>query len=212
MGGITGQFYRQFALTISASMIISAVNAMTMTPARAASIFAGRKAGQHGDHGEERCRGGALPSSAGSRPSDSCRRRSASGWAWLPGRRGRGGARRPGWLRCCSGGSSSSSSSLGAVAESGALGWFLIRPVNWALGYFFRGFNWSFDRATEVSGKFVGWALRLAKIVLLAYVGLLGLTGFGFTRIPAGFIPQPGQGSPDRHRPVARLGRDGAAR
>src|SRR5437016_5100827 len=43
LGGITGQFFRQFALTISASMIISAVNAMTMTPARAASIFAGRE-------------------------------------------------------------------------------------------------------------------------------------------------------------------------
>src|SRR5206468_2380253 len=41
---------------ISASMIISAINAMTMTPARAASIFAGRKAGEHGDHGKE-----ALP-------------------------------------------------------------------------------------------------------------------------------------------------------
>src|SRR5207253_9311622 len=54
--GITGQFFRQFALTISASMIISAINAMTMTPARAASIFAGRKPGQHGDEGKE-----ALP-------------------------------------------------------------------------------------------------------------------------------------------------------
>src|SRR4051812_45456099 len=42
LSGVTGQFFRQFALTISASMIISAVNAMTMTPARAASIFAGR--------------------------------------------------------------------------------------------------------------------------------------------------------------------------
>src|SRR5215475_10838514 len=49
LGGITGQFFRQFALTISASMIISAINAMTMTPARAASIFAGRNPGSaHG--------------------------------------------------------------------------------------------------------------------------------------------------------------------
>src|SRR5712672_3006192 len=40
LGGITGQFFRQFALTISVSMIISAINAMTMTPARAAWIFA----------------------------------------------------------------------------------------------------------------------------------------------------------------------------
>jgi multidrug efflux pump subunit AcrB len=42
LGGITGQFFRQFALTISVSMLISAVNAMTMTPARAAWIFASR--------------------------------------------------------------------------------------------------------------------------------------------------------------------------
>src|SRR5882762_5357713 len=53
LGGITGQFFRQFALTIAVSMIISAINAMTMTPARAAWIFASRKPGQHGDQGKE---------------------------------------------------------------------------------------------------------------------------------------------------------------
>src|SRR6185295_15739964 len=42
LGGLTGQFFRQFALTISVAMIISAINAMTMTPARAAWIFARR--------------------------------------------------------------------------------------------------------------------------------------------------------------------------
>src|SRR6266851_3713820 len=56
LGGITGQFFRQFALTISVSMMISAINAMTMTPARAAWIFGGRKPGAHGDQGKE-----ALP-------------------------------------------------------------------------------------------------------------------------------------------------------
>jgi len=56
LGGITGQFFRQFALTISVSMLISAVNAMTMTPARAVWIFANRKPGKHGDQGKE-----ALP-------------------------------------------------------------------------------------------------------------------------------------------------------
>ncbi len=53
LGGITGQFFRQFALTISVSMIISALNAMTMTPARAAWIFANRKPGMHGGRGKE---------------------------------------------------------------------------------------------------------------------------------------------------------------
>src|SRR5262249_9221822 len=53
LGGITGQFFRQFALTISVAMLISAINAMTMTPARAVWIFGSRK---HGDQGKE-----ALP-------------------------------------------------------------------------------------------------------------------------------------------------------
>ncbi|HEY2761963.1 MAG TPA: efflux RND transporter permease subunit, partial [Pirellulales bacterium] len=39
LGGVTGQFFRQFAVTISVSTIISAVNAITMTPSRAAVIF-----------------------------------------------------------------------------------------------------------------------------------------------------------------------------
>src|SRR5207244_425307 len=40
--GIPGQFFSQFVLTISVAMIISAINAMTMTPARAAWIFVSR--------------------------------------------------------------------------------------------------------------------------------------------------------------------------
>src|SRR5208282_1845780 len=39
ISGITGQFFRQFALTIAVSMIISAINAMTLTPSRAVVIF-----------------------------------------------------------------------------------------------------------------------------------------------------------------------------
>src|SRR5262249_10323399 len=76
----------------------------------------------------------------------------------------------------------------GAVA-GGALGWFFIRPVNWVLDHFFRAFNWLFERATQAYGKTVGWCLRLSAIVLLVYVGLIALTGFGFTRVPGGFVP-----------------------
>ena len=39
LGGITGQFFRQFAVTIAVSTIISAINAITMTPSRAVMIF-----------------------------------------------------------------------------------------------------------------------------------------------------------------------------
>ena len=49
LGGITGQFFRQFAVTIAVSTIISAVNALTMTPSRAVLIFKT----EEGSHGHE---------------------------------------------------------------------------------------------------------------------------------------------------------------
>jgi len=55
-------------------------------------------------------------------------------------------------------------------------------------------FNWVFDRTTQVYGKAVGWSFRLSAIVLLVYVGLIGLTGFGFTRVPSGFVPSQDKG------------------
>src|SRR5207253_8875404 len=43
ISGITGRFFQQFAVTIAASTIISAVNAITMTPSRALLIFRGQE-------------------------------------------------------------------------------------------------------------------------------------------------------------------------
>jgi multidrug efflux pump len=76
----------------------------------------------------------------------------------------------------------------GALA-GGMLGWFVIGKVNAVLGAFFRRFNRLFEMTTEVYGKTVGWCLRLSAVVLLVYAGLVGLTGFGFSRVPAGFVP-----------------------
>jgi multidrug efflux pump len=187
LGGITGAFFKQFALTISVSMLISAVNAMTMTPARAAWIFGHRKPGAHGDQGKE-----ALPwwffGLLGG---------IATVWLLTPALGPRLGlpVGEPGELAAAG-----LKASLlrwaadlilflpGAIA-GGALGWFLIRPVNWALGKFFGAFNGFFRWATHAYGKTVGWCLRLSAIVLVVYVGLLGLTGLGMARIPSGFIP-----------------------
>ena len=44
MAGISGEFFRQFALTIAASTIISAFNSLTLSPALCAILFKG-----HGD-------------------------------------------------------------------------------------------------------------------------------------------------------------------
>src|SRR5437016_5686581 len=160
LGGITGQFFRQFALTISASMILSAINAMTMTPARAAAVFAGRQPGEHGDQGKE-----ALPwwsfALVGGLASVWLLAPTLGPWLGLPAG-GEGGEATPGGLQATvlTWGISCVLFLPGAVA-GGALGWCLIRPVNWALGRFFRGFNWVFDRTTQAYGKSVAWCLRL---------------------------------------------------
>ncbi len=193
LGGITGQFFRQFALTIAASMIISAVNAMTMTPARAAAIFKGRK---HGAHGHEEGRE-ALPwwifgLGAGV----------ASVWLLWPLVAPRvglvGGEDAVGdpdslKVTALTYGLYAALFAPGALV-GGALGWLIIRPVNWLLGWFFRGFNQVFDLATRAYGRMVGWSLRLSAVVLLLYAGLLGLTVYGLIRVPGGFIPNQDKG------------------
>jgi multidrug efflux pump len=206
LGGITGQFFRQFALTISVSMLISAVNAMTMTPARAAWIFGSRDI-RRTDFQSVRPQADGLEI----RPTSDHQGKEALPWwffgllggvatVWLltptvgvllglPAG-GPEGEAAPGGLKATllAWGVSIVLFLPGAVA-GGALGWFLIWPVNWALGHFFRGFNWVFERATQTYGKTVGWCLRLSAIVLLIYAGLIGLTGFGFSRVPSGFVP-----------------------
>src|SRR6185295_7022397 len=72
----------------------------------------------------------------------------------------------------------------GALA-GGVVGKIIIKPVNIFLGGVFKAFNWWFDRTTNAYGRLVGWGLRLSFIVLVVYVGLIFLTGVGFTRIPA---------------------------
>ncbi len=47
ISGITGQFYKQFALTIAASTVISAVNSLTLSPALCALLLKG-----HGEKGD----------------------------------------------------------------------------------------------------------------------------------------------------------------
>ena len=66
----------------------------------------------------------------------------------------------------------------------------MIRPVNWALGRFLPRLQPGLrpGDARPTARPWAG-ASASASIVLLVYVGLLGLTGFGFARIPSGFVP-----------------------
>jgi multidrug efflux pump len=209
LGGISGQFFRQFALTISVTMLISAVNAMTLTPARAAWIFGARNA-KRGTRDDD---SSSAPSSVLRAP----RSKEALPW-WsfalfgglatarvlapvfgpglgLPAEGEIGGASSPGGLKVAlvTWGVNLVLFLPGAVA-GGTLGWYVIGPMNWVLGKFFRGFNWVFERTTGVYGTAVGWCLRLSAILLVVYVALVGLTGLGLARAPKGFVPVQDKG------------------
>jgi multidrug efflux pump len=192
LGGITGQFFRQFALTISASMIISAINAMTMTPARAASIFATRKPGEHGHQGKE-----ALPwwffGLVGGVVSYWLLAPTLGVYLGLPAGEEVGDVI-PDLKTNLLGYAIDVVLFVPGAVIGGVIGWIIIRPVNLGLGAFFRGFNWIFDRANDVYGKTVGLTLKLSAIVLVIYVGLVGFTGYGFTKVPSGFIPAQDKG------------------
>ncbi len=59
---------------------------------------------------------------------------------------------------------------------------------------FFRGFNTLFDRLSNGYGELTRRLLRAAAIMLVVYVGLIGLAGWQFSRAPTGFIPTLDQG------------------
>jgi multidrug efflux pump len=197
ISGITGRFFRQFAVTIAASTIISAINALTMTPSRALVIFKSKEA--HPASGPDV--GGARAHS---------HKPEALPW-WIFGALGGVVALwfGPRLLAGFLGMHASPEDELqtanmvwlnrvlyftpGLVVGL-VLGWFIIRPVNAVLGLFFRGFNAAFDRVTAMYGWTIGHALRLSVVVLMLYGGLLVLTYNMFQDAPTGFVPQQDQG------------------
>jgi multidrug efflux pump len=188
--GITGQFYRQFALTISVAMIISAVNAMTLTPSRAVAIFRTEEGAPGHEHKREALPwwifgvlGGVLTVWLG-------RTFLAGHWGLPAAPGGEDGEEVPKWLSWAV---TAAYFTPGALV-GGVVGWFIIRPVNAVLGWIFRGFNRLFDGVTALYGWAVGRMLRLSVIVLLVYGGLLFLTYRGMTTAPTGFIPTQDQG------------------
>jgi multidrug efflux pump len=113
ISGLTGQFYRQFALTIAISTVISAFNSLTLSPALAAILLKSHDA-----------------------PQDR-----------------------------------------------------LTTLINRAFGWFFRLFNRAFVSGAE---GYVGGVRRIlghSKAALVLYAGLIVIAVFGFTRVPAGFVP-----------------------
>jgi multidrug efflux pump len=113
VSGLTGQFYRQFALTIAISTVISAFNSLTLSPALASRLL---------------------------KPRDSER----------------------------------------DIVQHAA---------DRLFGWFFRGFNSFFHRASEGYTHGVSRVLRVSAVAIVVYLGLIALTGLGFSRVPPGFVP-----------------------
>jgi len=118
LSGIVGQFFRQFALTIAISTLISMFNSLTLSPALCALLLRGKHT-----------------------------RRDPVTWL-----------------------------------------------VDTLLGWFFRLFNRVFGFSGRLHGKAVGMLLRVPLFVLVVYGGLIGLTIWGFGRLPIGFIPTQDKG------------------
>ncbi len=188
-GGITGQFFRQFAVTIAVSTVISAINAITMTPSRAVLIF---KQQSQKDNGQRNGKGHLHQPEALPWWSFAIVGGLLAVW-YGPELLAR-------WLgQAVSPTTELSWALTAAYFTSGALlggvvGWVVIRPVNAVLGWFFRSFNRAFHGMSLGYGWTIGVGMRVSLLVLLIYVGLLGLTWWTFQNAPTGFIPQQDQG------------------
>ena len=118
LAGISGLFFRQFAVTIAASTVISCFISLTLSPALCAVLFKPRDAHLVSRAGFER-----------------------------------------------------------GLLHQG-----------------FDRFNRSFERLSSAYGSLTRRLVRGVAVVLLVYVGLIGLAGVEFSRTPTGFIPEQDQG------------------
>jgi multidrug efflux pump len=174
ISGVIGQFFRQFAVTIAISTIISAFNSLTLSPALAVLLLRPRSSG----HGEALPRLGLAIAGAwgGARllapyleewiatPLADLPLGLGSPWPWI------GGA-------------------IGAVSI-----WFTSGLINAALLWVFRVFNYGFNLLTSGYVTSVSFLLRISIIVLVLYAGLTVLTFKVFTETPSGFIPSHDKG------------------
>ena len=96
-------------------------------------------------------------------------------------------------------------STIVSLSLSPALGVLLLRPkeskqdllsrgLNALFGWFFRLFNRGFDKVNSGYTSVVKRTVRLGFVMILLYVGLLVVAGFGFKKVPGGFIPSQDQG------------------
>ncbi len=175
--GIVGQFFRQFALTIAVSTLISAFNSLTLSPALSALLLKPRNQAGHE----------ALPRPGYVLIGAWVGYEFLSDWVqqWL-GERLPSEALPEGYLPWVAG--------VGAAFAGALVLGALYRPLNVVLTWFFGAFNTGFTATTTGYVRTVGLMLRGSLIVLLIYGGLLYLTYWSFKKAPTGFIPQQDKG------------------
>jgi len=181
--GITGQFYRQFALTIAVSTVISAFNSLTLSPALSALLL------RPADKG-----GVVQPLPRLAFPLVGAWVGYAHLGPWLLPWLGRLTPHLPSFVSDHVADMAEGLSLGSGIAVAVVAGWVVGRPLNWLLGWFFWAFNKGFDYSTGLYARVVAVLLRGSVLVLAAYGGLLLLTWWGFTRTPTGFIPQQDKG------------------
>ena len=185
IAGIPGQFFRQFALTIAAATVISAINAMTMAPARAVTLIKPHGAG----HKRE-----ALPQ---------------LGVALLFGMLADSflkplllplfGIHSGGHGAPVEAAHAASNLQLWGIWAAFfftgvVVGWFANGVVNFLLLKLFDAFNKVMNVFTNYYGRVVAQLLRFSLFMLLIYGALIGLTVRGFQVVPMGFIPAQDKG------------------
>jgi multidrug efflux pump len=174
ISGVVGQFFRQFAVTIAISTVISAFNSLTLSPALAVLLLRPRT---HGSRTDVLPRPGlAIPGAwlayavlgpvipQWTDRISFLRNIDDSLWPWI------------------------------SAAICGAGVWIFSRLINRLLSLLFGGFNRAFNRATEGYVRIVGWTLHGSAVVLLLYGGMIYGTYYLFTVTPTGFIPSQDKG------------------
>jgi multidrug efflux pump len=162
--GITGQFFRQFALTIAVSTAISAFNSLTLSPALTALLL------------RQQDKETSLPLPWFGFPVIG----GLFGW-YLAARFNWGDLEH--WRPLAV-----------AVVAGIVVGRIFGHPLNRLFARVFRAFNRAFDRTAAVYTRAVGGLLRVSLIVLVVYGGLLFLTYGSFQATPKGFIPPQDKG------------------
>jgi multidrug efflux pump subunit AcrB len=187
--GIIGQFFRQFALTIAVSTVISAFNSLTLSPALSAILLRKR----HKGHFEPLPWFAFAPLGAwlGHKIGLHYATTALVAFGLQQGHHGEPAAGlTPAMLDALR--------LWGPIALGGFIGLVIAlllgRPVNALLGWSFRAFNQAFDLSTTAYTRTVSGLIWVSLLIVAIYGGLLALTWWSFTNTPTGFIPQQDKG------------------